>query len=260
MTNIRDRHRPDWDIRRERMRMRRHHHGGDKRWFGVILLIIGTIIMLRKFDLLYFDFHTMWPWIVIAVGTMIGVKSRFRNNAWWILVLIGTANLIPVFTIWGVSSKALLIPATMIALGILLIFRPQRKKNPWDKRCDNNIKTVTSDDNILNIDVTFGGHKEVVTSKDFKGGTVSATFGGAEINLMNAKSMDQKVSLNLKVTFGGVELVVPSDWEIRNEMHNTLGNVEDNRQVFTQSDNIEDRTVLYLTGNCSFGAIEIKSY
>jgi hypothetical protein len=107
--------------------------------------------------------------------------------------------------------------------------------------------------------VTFGGHKEVVTSKDFKGGSISTTFGGAEVNLMNADSTDKTISLNMKVAFGGVELVVPSHWQVKNEISNTLGSVEDNRNIYTHGGG-EEQTTLVLTGSCSFGSIEIKSY
>lgn len=260
MTRIRDRHRPFPQEGMERPFPRRHRHGGDKRWFGLILLFIGTIILLRKLDLFYFDFHSMWPWIVITIGAMIGVKSKFRNNAWWILILVGTAHLIPVFTILGVTSKALLIPVTMIMLGLVFIFRPQRKKKLWNERCEDNIKTITNNDNLLNVDVTFGGHKEIVTSKDFKGGKVSTTFGGTEINLMNADATEKTISIDLKVSFGGVEIIVPSHWEVKNEISNTLGSVEDNRNIRTGTGNEEENITLVLTGSCSFGSIEIKSY
>ena len=122
MAHIRDRHRPF-----DKMRHRRDQ-GGDKKWFGVALLLIGVFILLRKFDVFYFSFHSMWPWILIFIGAMIGAKSRFRNHAWWILILIGTAHLIPVFTIFGVTSKALLLPLVMIGLGLMFIFRPSKKK------------------------------------------------------------------------------------------------------------------------------------
>lgn len=246
MTKIRDRHRA-------------HRDGGDKRWFGIILLIIGSIILMKKFDLFYFNFHTMWPWILVAVGTMIGVKSRFRNNAWWILILVGAAHLIPVFTIAGVSSKALLIPATLIILGLVFIFRPERKKKPWGS-CDENIVTNTNTDSLLNVDVTFGGHKEIVTSKNFSGGKVNTTFGGAEINLMNADSTEKTINIHMKVAFGGVEIIVPSHWIIKNKISNSLGSVEDNRNFTTNALTEEDTITLVLSGSCNFGSIEIKSY
>ncbi len=236
------------------------HHRGDKRWFGFALLLVGLFILLRKLNFFDMEWHDAWPWMIIAVGMFIALKSKFRNNAWWILTLIGVAHLIPVFEIVdGVSSKELFVPAVLILLGLVVIFRPARKKKLWDDRCGSNIKTVTNGDSVLNVDVTFGGHKEIVTSKDFKGGNVSTTFGGAEINLMNADSTDKTITLNMRVSFGGIELIVPSHWLIKNEISNTLGSVEDNRNIYTQGGS-EEKITLVLTGSCSFGSIEIKSY
>lgn len=239
--------------------MHPQQRGGDKKWFGFALLMVGLFILLKRFDFFDLDFHDAWPWMVIAVGVFIGIKSRFRNNAWWILTLIGVSHMIPVFYIGDVSSKALLIPLFLIILGLVIIFRPSRKKKFWDDRCGENIKTVMNSESVLNVDVTFGGHKEVVTSKDFKGGNISATFGGAEINLINADSIEKTITLNMRIAFGGVELVVPSHWLIKNEISNTLGSVEDNRNIYTHGGS-EEQITLVLAGSCNFGSIEIKSY
>lgn len=247
-TRIRNRHRPPGS-------------GGDKRWFGLILLFVGSFILLKKFDLFYFDFRSMWPWALIVIGVLIGIKNKFRNNAPYILIAVGAAHLIPVFEVFGVSSKALVLPAALIAIGLILILKPHRKKKLWNERCEDNIKTVTNNDNLLNIDVTFGGHKEIVTSKEFKGGKISTTFGGTEINLMNADSSEKLIYLDFKVSFGGVEIVVPSHWQIQNDISNTLGSVEDNRNIYTNSGASDEQTItLVLRGSCSFGSIEIKSY
>lgn len=236
---------------------RRNRHSGDKRWFGLILLLIGSFLLLRRLDVFYFSWHEMWPWVLVLIGTLIGVKSKFRNNASWILILIGGAHLIPVFTIFGVSSTALAVPAALILVGLIILLNPSKKKR-WNARCDDNMKTVTNSDNTINIDVTFGGHKEIVTSKNFKGGNISTTFGGTEINLINADTPDDTIYLNVRVSFGGVELIVPSHWELKNEISNTLGSVEDERNIQTAPGH--KKVTLVLTGSCSFGSIEIKSY
>lgn len=246
MTQIRKRHR----VNKEE----------DKKWFGLILLLIGSIILLKKFDLFYFDFHSMWPWVLIIVGTAIGIKNKFRKNAWWILILIGAANLIPIFTIFGVSTKALIVPVTLIVFGLVLILKPGRKKKPFSSRYTDSGDFVTNSDGSLNVNVTFGGHKEIVTSKEFNGGRVSTTFGGAEINLTNADNSTKQINLDLKVAFGEIEIIVPPHWEIKNEISTSLGNVEDNRVTYKRSLSDEAPIVLTLVGSCSFGNIEIKSY
>ena len=125
---------------------------------------------------------------------------------------------------------------------------------------------IVSDDPVvpnnassLNIDVTFGGRKEMVTSKEFRGGFVNVTFGGAEINLMSADSTVQPMVLEVKVAFGSAEIIVPSHWEVVNEINPTLGSVEDQRMLRTPDASAERRTLI-LRGSCSFGSIEIKGY
>lgn len=240
------------------MLAQRRHRGGDKRWFGVLLLIIGIGVLMHKF--IDFDIHTLWPWVLIGVGVLVGIKNKFSNNAPFILIAIGLAHVIPVFYIYGVSSKALLIPLALILLGLLFIFRPGGKKKSWSNKCEGTIHTVTNNESMLNIDVTFGGHKEIVTSKNFTGGNISTVFGGTEVNLMNADNPEKVVNINMKVSFAGVELIVPAHWQIKNEVSNTVGSVEDNRMVNAYGGQTTDAVTLVLTGTCSFGNIEIKSY
>jgi Predicted membrane protein (DUF2154). len=197
--------------------------------------------------------------VLIAIGLLIGFKNRFRKNAWWILILIGGAHAIPEFPVMNTTSSALLIPAALIIGGLVLIFRTRNGKN-----CETDMQVVTTTDSSLNVDVTFGGRKEIVTSKDFRGGDVSVTFAGAEINMLQADSPTQPMLLNVKVSFGALELVVPSNWDLKNEIDPTFGGVEDHRLVRTGNTGPgnpnEERRTLILRGSCSFGNIEIKSY
>lgn len=226
--------------------------------FGFTLAIIGVLLMLRTMGLLYIDFRFAWPFIPIAIGLFIGIKSRFRNASWWILIVIGLANLIPQFYIMNRPSSHFVWPAILIGLGLSMALRP-RHKYPCGRGMDNT-SVFTSTENTINIDVTFGGRKELITARDFKGGFIATTFGGTEVNLMQADTPDKIMILELRVSFGGVELVVPSHWEIQNEMSLAFSSVEDERVVSTSPADTDNRKVLILRGSCSFGGIEIKSF
>ncbi|MEZ5016639.1 MAG: DUF5668 domain-containing protein [Flavipsychrobacter sp.] len=231
---------------------------GDKRWFGFAVLLVGAVILLRKLELLNFNIREFWPIILIAVGLLIGIKNKFRNNAPYILIAIGVFKLIPEFTILGVSSATLALPAGLMLIGIYIIFKPQSKKKGG---CYKDIEANTNDSDLVNVDVTFGGRKEIVTSKTFKGGDVNITFGGAEINLLQADNIDgAPMVLNTKVAFGGVELIIPSDWDVKNNIDPSFGSLEDHRSMYTGSASTEDKKTLVLNGSCTFGSIEIKSY
>jgi len=230
------------------------HRGRRHGTFGFILLIIGLLILSNHLGLYYFHYHILWPVILIALGLFIGIRSRFRNVAPFILIGIGTLNLIPRFEMWGVESSELAVPAMFIIIGLVLLFKPKKKYCPPIER----IVSSTNPEDVLNIDVTFGGRKAIVTSKQFQGGRVAVAFAGAEINLMQADSPNPMI-LDLKVSFAGVEIIVPSHWDVHIEMQPNFGNVEDHRSVRTPATG-ETKRILILRGTCSFGNVELKSY
>ena len=224
--------------------------------FGIGVAIVGVLFLLNTMGLVRdYDLEFSWPVILIIIGGLIGLKNGFRRNAWWILILVGIANLVPQFTIMGRSSSHYVWPALVIIGGLMIAFRPHRDRCYPHQPMDSNINT----DSTVNVDVTFGGKKEVVTSKDFKGGAINVTFAGCEINLTQADFNDPSVVMVCQVSFGGVEMIVPSHWEVQNEIYPSFGSVEDARTIQTGNTN-ENRKVLILRGNCSFGSIEIKSY
>ena len=234
------------------------HRQRSRMFFGIGIAVVGILLLLHTMGLLpYFTLQDSWPIILIAVGTLIGIKNGFRRNAWWILIIVGILNLVPEFTFMGKPSTVYVWPLMFILGGLAIAFRGRNNKDKCypGYKLDSTINT----NNTVNIDVTFGGKKEVVTSKDFKGGTVNATFAGCEINLAQADFNEPTSVLVLQVSFGGVELIVPSHWEVQNEINPSFGSVEDERTIQTAT-TAENKRTLILRGNCSFGSVEIKSY
>ncbi len=246
--------------REDRISKFRQNRKRNKTVFGILMALVGIGFFLRALGVFpYFDLEFLWPIILIVIGILIGLKNNFRNNAWWILILVGIANLTPQFMIMGKPSAHFVWPAFIIIIGLVIAFRPHKDRcgpmNKMSKGPDTNI----SDASTLNIDVTFGGRKEIVTSKDFKGGVASVTFGGCELNLSQADIVDSSAILDCRVSFGGLEIIVPSHWEVQNEVNPSFGSVEDSRTIQSAVTG-ENKKVLILRGSCSFGSIELKSY
>ncbi len=232
---------------------------GNKVAFGVVIILIGIVVLLKQMGLLsYFSFYLSWPVLLIVIGLIIGVKNRFRNIAPFVLIAVGVFNLIPAFTFNvgnnEVDSEDLVVPALLILGGILVIFKP-RKKKPWMPTREVGM----SDDNSVRADIVFGGRKEIITSKDFNGGKITATFGGCEVNLLQADSTKQNIILDVRATFGGIEIIVPANWDVKNEVEPVFGSVEDQRTLRPPDGN-EHRKTLILQGSCVFGGVEIKSF
>ena len=241
----------------------RHRNEG-RAILGVILAAAGVLLLLHTFHILpVYSFHLGWPVIVIIIGVILGIKNNFRKNAWWILILIGLQGLLPAFYIGDVPSHQIFWPLLLIALGLTVIFRKRDPDNAfrkrWEEKCA--VPLLNNDSDTVNIDVTFSGRKEIVTSKAFRGGVIRASFSGVELNLASAEGGAGGVPMILEVhtSFAGVELIVPSHWEVQNELRPMMGSVEDDRTIRTGEAGAE-RRLLILRGSCNFGSVELKSY
>jgi len=230
---------------------------------GGLFVVAGVLFLLRLFNIIHFSFQ-IWPLFLIAIGVMSGVKHGFRKPGAFVLIAIGAANLIPEFVLFGKSSANLVWPLALIGIGLFIVLRPKkncvpgfhrRKGGFMNRSYDENINT----DNIVNLEAVFGGRKEIITSRQFRGASVTAVCGGAELNLMQADGEEQPMIIDLRVIFGGVELLVPAHWEIINETDVLFGGIEDKRQLRMPVDKTINRTLL-LRGNVTFGGLEIKSY
>lgn len=234
-------------------------------FIGIVIVAAGILFLLRQFNVIHFGFQ-IWPLFLILIGVMSGIKHQFRRAGAYILIAIGLANIVPEFTIFGQPSATLFWPVMLIGGGLFIALKPKRRfadlsSKAWQRHgFETNIEDATiSNSDYLNIDATFGGRKEIITSKQFKGVNASTICGGLEINLMQADSTTQPMVLDLRVLFGGVEIIIPSHWEVINEVEVMFGAFEDKRVLRTTSDAANPKTLL-LRGSVSFGGIEVKSY
>jgi predicted membrane protein len=232
--------------------------------FGLLIVSSGLLYILRQFKLVSFDI-ALWPLFFIAGGILSGMKNGF-NRLWPIFwIFIGVYNLIPDFKIGDVRSDQLFWPVLLIMGGILIVMRGKRKEENWIGQREElakkffNINEEAHSESFVNIEAFFGGRKEIITSKQFSGCNATAICGGAEINLMQADNTLQPMVIDLRVVFGGIEIVVPSHWEIINEVDVLFGGIEDKRNLRMASD-ASDAKKLLLRGSVTFGGLELKSY
>ena len=91
----------------------------------------------------------------------------------------------------------------------------------------------------------------------FKGGKVSNIFGGTEIDLTQATLAEGRNELIIECIFGGVTLIVPSDWKVVLNMSSIMGGFSDKRMYIKES---SDSRILIVKGTAIFGGGEVKSY
>jgi predicted membrane protein len=230
----------------------RQRHRSNRIAAGVVIILIGLAVLAKKTGLVFMNIH-LWPFILIAIGLYLGAKHKFRHAAAWILIAIGTVHLIPPFELMGVASRHLIFPAALIGGGLFMIFRP---KSHFRHRSRYYSNTGIVGDDQLDINVSFGERKAIVTSRNFRGANIYNSFGSTTLNLLQADS-SEVMTIDLQVSFGSVEIIVPSHWEVQFELSPTFGSVEDRRYIHTNPGT--EKKLIILRGSCSFGSIEVKS-
>jgi predicted membrane protein len=244
---------------------------------GIIILLVGAALLAREAGVLFPKWFFTWPMIVMAVGLFVGVTNRFRDFGWILIVGVGFFFLAD--DIWpDISFRNYLFPIIFITIGLFIIFKPRSSVNmfnwgskksedeplvsstgttsidPDQDQTSSSADSVKAD--VLDIAAIFGAVKKNVVSKEFRGGEIVTVFGGADINLTQADFKQPQIIIESVSIFGGVKLIVPSNWQIRTEAVAIFGGIEDKRPQF----GLEPEKILVIEGFVMFGGIEIKSF
>lgn len=234
---------------------------------GLFLLFAGFLLLAYKMGAPIPSWVFTWPVLLIAIGLLSGIKSRFHNPGAYILILIGGVFLVDQ-SIPGIDLHNYIAPIILIGLGLLFILRPKGRScgryrtQRWQRAHFENYNPASpagakDSEEYLDIHAVLGGIKKNIQSKNFKGGEIVCFMGGAEISFMQA-DIQHPVVLEVNNVFGGTKLIIPGNWEVQTEISAVFGGVEDKRNF---QNNIPDpNKKIILRGSCVFGGIEINNY
>lgn len=253
--------------------------GGNRRpriWSGLFLVIVGLLLLGYKMGAPIPGWIFTWPVLLIAIGLFVGARSRFHNPGSFIMILIGSIFLIDQ-QIPGIEFHNYIAPIILIGLGLLFILRPRshscgrnrrwsRMSPPFSPEFENqesegfkkkDNSPLTDNGEYIDVVAIFGGVKKNVQSKNFKGGEIVSFMGGSEINFMQA-DIQHPIVLEVNNVFGGTKLIIPSNWDVKNEISAVFGGVDDKRNFNNSVPDTNKRIVL--KGSCVFGGIEFTNY
>lgn len=225
---------------------------------GVIVIAAGFLLLLSNIGLLPYDLkHVLLSWQMLLIG--IGIVSLFSSESrtpGTILILIGGIFILPRifdlhFNVWHVFW-----PVILIGLGILILTKRMPRRHRAHPPRSYNIEDLS--DGYIHEENIFSGGKQRVMHQVFRGGTINCVFGGSEVDLTQATLAEGINELEVNTIFGGVTLIVPSDWRIQLKMTSIMGGFSDKR-AYVKEDPDPGR-VLVIKGSTIFGGGEIKSY
>lgn len=241
---------------------------------GVLVIIFGFLLL---FDNLNYINSDLTPgFILSAIGIIIMINSR-KKIIGAILLIIGIS--IFVSNIPGVDER-IIFPAILILFGLYIIFRNRIGQSSTNANVDPNIdpnadpninysnrfggsrfmhyKEPISKDIIDEVAIFGGGHK-TFTSETFKGGNITAVFGGHEIDLTQCKLAEGENVLDVLTIFGGCEIIVPRDWNIILNVTPLFGGFSN--KIRRDPNWVADPSrTLVIKGLVIFGGGELKAY
>ncbi|MBN2085671.1 MAG: hypothetical protein JW748_10660 [Anaerolineales bacterium] len=216
-------------------------------WFGAVLLVVGAGLLADQlYPALEFGqwLGKLWPLAVILLGLIVLLT---RSSTWMggiiILVFGGFLQLVAL-GVMGEDVWGLLFPALLILAGVLVIFRLGRPSVSAGQSAD-----------ALDHFVIFSGLEIRPRIGKFRGGSVTAVFGGSDIDLRDSILAPEGARLELTAAFGGIDLIIPPDWRLDIDGIPLFGGWSNN----TVPSSSTEGPVLTVRCLAMFGGIDIKN-
>jgi predicted membrane protein len=190
--------------------------------------------------------------LVIGLFVLVNTEKKFLGG---ILSGIGALFLIPRIFPQVDYDGSIIIPIFLIALGAYIILK-RRKTETGSEFSADNLKI--NKDKIDDVSI-FGGGTKIISSNNFQGGSITAIFGGSEINLINCQLAEGDNVLDVLCIFGGTTIILPKEWNVVINVTSVLGGFS-NKAIRNPSIVIDQSRTLHIKGLAMFGGGEVKTY
>jgi len=218
-------------------------------FWGLFFIGAAAVILINQLG--YLGKINLFSLILTILFIPIIIKSIFSVNFGGVLFPLAFLAIIfdSQLGITSLTPWPILAIALFGTIGLSLIFKPFRFKHHHESfdQCIN-----TNDSNNIDLGVSFGSCIKYVNSDDFETANISCSFGAMKIYFDNAKMKNKEALINLNISFSGVELYIPKDWKVSNEIDISLGGVEEKNKSNINS----DKTII-LKGKVNLSGVEI---
>ena len=218
---------------------------------GIAIILAGILLTLNNLPGFGNYSHLiwrLWPLVLVFMGL---AKIRQDSSKMGGGVLVAVGLYLFAVTVGGHDVGESVGPMLLVAFGIWVVVQAlKRKRGPRPEG-------VAFDDTLQGTAI-FGSFKRRPLSKAFRGGDLTAIFGGFETDLRGAALAGQDAVLDLFILFGGGEIQVPQGWDVDVRATALFGAVEDKTPHLIKEEDAPARPKLILTGLVLFGGCDIK--
>lgn len=219
--------------------------------WGLLLIIVGIIWGLNACNITQIDiFFDGWWTLFIIVPCVIGLFTERDKIGNLIGVIIGIALLMSCqgWLDWDLLWK-LAVPFILVVVGLKMIF-----KDHFNRKAKEVAEKMSSRGGVRKeYCATFSGQKLNFAGEKFEGADLTAVFGGVDCDLRQAV-IEEDVVVNICSVFGGVDLFVPSNVNVKVSSTCIFGGISDKRAVKAANNEV----TVYINATCMFGGADIK--
>jgi hypothetical protein len=244
---------------------------------GLLFISLGACLLAREFGYLPANVRLidLWPLLLVAAG-LSGVFrcSGLVRRLLSLSVFAFGASMLAANLGYLSFPAARLWPALLVLLGISMLFRRSHDRPPFPgggrgpsgkfeghdghtafrHRGDRVTESVSEDRLVRNI--TLSGAQIRVESQAWRGGELTATFAGIELDLRHAKLDERGATLDVRATMGGIEIRVPDTWLVVCDVQPFLGGIDNDTRVPQGSPNPPR---LAIVGSLTIGGLNIRT-
>lgn len=233
---------------------------GNVLW-GLFFVILGVGFAGNAFDLWNFNlFFPGWWTLFIIIPCGISIFQNGFQVAPVCGLIIGLLLFLGQNSVLDMSIIGRLIfPIILILIGISIMFRRsfQGRYSGGFSGGGNGAdmgKHTGSKEGMLDYSAVFSGQKIAYNNEVFTGASLNAVFGGIEIDLMGA-IINEDVVIDCSAIFGGIDMFVPRDVNIKVSSTPIFGGVDNKRR---NNPVIQGAPTIFINATSMFGGVDIK--
>jgi hypothetical protein len=212
---------------------------------GLVVVTFGLTLLANNLG--WTEAHDvlrqLWPagLVVLGVGLLL---QRTQGHGFWGVVLIlagawayaGQQNWIRV-NFWAVFG-----PTLIVLAGASFIWRAMVRPRP-----------MPGNEAYIRSFALFSG-SDLRPTTAFQGADITATLGGAKLDLTAANMVGDSATIDVFAMMGGVEILVPRDWDVTIKVASIMGGCVDKRRP----SGVPATKRLVIQGTAFMGGVEIK--
>jgi len=233
-----------------------------RNWFwGIFFLAAGFFVVASQLG----GFIHLGFWSIVATVLLVAALIGSIFDVSFFGILVSAALLYAIYQgpfAWPlVSVWLLLLTAVLISTGLSFIFHGRRHRR-WDKRKywgenwgghGSTEQYIDGDD--VSISESFSEVSKYLHAECLRQASIASSFGKLSVYFDGVKLSPGGAEVNIDVSFGKIELFLPKEWRVTDQVHTSAGAVTNNlRSNVTAADS----PVLTLKGRVSFGNLEIR--